>query len=406
MNIIQANKYYYERGGADIYALALSRLLERHGHVVVPFAMEQTKNKKTPWDRFFPSYVQTEVPGFSIKGLKTFGRMLYSQEAKRKMARLIEEARPDVCHVHNIYTQLSPSVLSALKRKNVPTVMTVHDYHLIAPNYMLWSHGKIEDWGRAGLIRATLSKFHKDSLAASFAQALTFKLHRWFKLYEHGVQYFITPSEFVRGKMIEGGFNEDRVITVPHFFDVKDKEVTNQDDGYFLYFGRLVPEKGVDVLIRAMEKLPDVKCKIVGSGPDKERLKEWARGMDNVEFAGWKREDQLWDLVRRARAVVVPSVWNEVFGLVAIEAMAFQKAVIASDIGGLPEVVEDGVTGRLFPPGDVQALRAIISDFVAHPKIASEYGYAGRKKVESEYDPEKHYARIMEVYDQAIAERK
>ncbi|MFH1142145.1 MAG: glycosyltransferase family 4 protein [Candidatus Uhrbacteria bacterium] len=417
MNIIQANKHYYLRSGADRYILDLTELLEQHGHTVVPFAMEHGQNLRTPWERSFPGYVQTKTPGISFGALRTVGRGIYSFEARNNMYRLIRESRPDLCHIHNIYAQISPSILDALRDRKVPTVMTVHDYHLIAPNYMLWAHNRIEDWSRVGLLRATWSRFHKDSYVASFAQSLTYKIHHFWKSYQKGIDLFIAPTEFVRKKMIEAGFTADKIRTIPHFIDTKGMTpatASSRHDTlagvnpnnvaepfrvpYVLFAGRLVPEKGAEVLIRAMEQLPNIKCKIVGSGPDLPRLREWARNLKNIEFMGWQTNEQLWNLYRGAQAVVVPSLWYEVFGLVALEAMACGTPVIASDIGGLPEVVQDGVTGRLFPPGDVSALCQQISDLIEHPEIADQYGQAGFDRVISEHNPALHYDRIMQAY--------
>lgn len=406
MNVIMANKYYYERGGADRYALDLSYLLENHGHNVIPFAMQHPKNLPTPWERFFPSEVQTERPMLNLEGLKTFRRMIYSREAKIKMTELIAEARPDICHVHNIYTQLSPSVLDVLEEKQVPTVMTVHDYHLIAPNYMLWSRGKIEDWGDKGLITASLSRYHKNSMPASFAQSLMFKVHQRRRSYQKGIQYFVCATEFVRHKLVEAGFDQERVITLPYFIDLSDLKLKTGDEGYVLYSGRLVEEKGVEVLIKAMEQLPGIQCKILGSGPDEQRLQEMARLVKNVEFLGWQEGGPAWELYRGARVVVVPSLWYEVFGLSALEAMAVGTPVIASDIGGLSEVVDDTKTGRLFPAGDVQTLRALIADMFDHPDAAKRMGEQARAKVEQQYSPDQHYQRIVEIYQQAISEKR
>jgi len=404
MNIIEANKHYYQRSGADRYIFGLTDLLESHGHNVIPFAMQHRENRSTPWSKYFPPYVQTRQPKLSLDGLKTFKRMIYSREAKCNMAALIRDARPDLAHIHNIYTQLSPSILDALSAAKVPTVMTVHDYHLVAPNYSLWAHGKIEDWSQPGLVRSTLSKFHKNSYAASFAQSLMFKLHRQWKIYQKNIDHFIPPSEFVRQRMIESGFEADKITTIPHFIDLSGVEPKKEEDdeGYVLFVGRFVEEKGAEVLIRAMSELPDVPCKLLGAGPDEGRLRDWAAGHGNIEFLGWQKGGVPWDLYRKARVVVVPSIWYEVFGLVALEAMAVGTPVIASEIGGLTEVVDDGQTGRLVPPGDVQALKMAIEDMMDNKKHALELGRAGRTKVETEYSPELHYEQIIKVFQSVL----
>lgn len=404
MNVIQANKYYYERGGADRYALDLARLLEAHGHTVIPFAMQHPMNHATGWSKFFPSQVQTERSQISFSGAKTVGRMLYSWEAKSKMRKLIKASNPNLCHLHNIYTQLSPSILAPLKHKRIPTVMTVHDYHLVAPNYMLFSRGRIEDWGRTGVIRSALARYHKDSFTASLAQSFTFKFHQWLRIYERSVDKFIVPSDCVRSIMIEAGFPESKIVTVPFYLDLNriESKKPEDDQGYFLFVGRIVPEKGLETLVRALEELPDIKLKVLGSGPDEVRMKELARGAGNIEWLGWRSGEPAWDLYRGARAVIVPSIWYEVFGLVAMEAMATGTAVIASDIGGLPEVVDDRVTGRVFPPGDVSELRTHIQELARDRELAFAYGAAGRSKVQKQYNPDVHYDRVMEVYKSVL----
>lgn len=402
MNILEVNKHYYQRSGADRYIFNLTDLFEENGHTVIPFAMQHRENLSTPWSKYFPPYVQTRQPKLSMEGLKTFRRMIYSKEAKQKMAALIRDARPDLAHVHNIYTQLSPSILDALREAGIPIVMSVHDYHLVAPNYSLWAHSKIEDWSKPGLIRSTLSKYHKNSYAASFAQSLMFKLHRRWKIYQNNVAKFIPPSEFVRQRMIESGFEADSIVTIPHFIDVSSVKAKEDDEEYILFVGRFVEEKGTEVLIRAMAELPEVKCKLLGAGPDEGRLRDWAEGMNNIEWLPWQKGGVPWEVYRGARAVVVPSIWYEVFGLVALEAMAAGTPVIASEIGGLAEVVDDGRTGKLVPPGDVQALRVAIEELMQNKQRALELGRAGRAKVETEYTPELHYERIIKVFRSVI----
>ncbi len=402
MNILQLNKYYWPKGGADRYMLEVSKLLEERGHHVIPFAMHDPQNLPSVYGRYFVSSVTTDhVPG-PRAALKTFGRLLYSFEAKRNLAQLLKKTRPDIAHVHNIYTQISPSVLDLLYVKKIPVVMTVHDYHLIMPNYMMWAHGRTADFSKKSLLSLTLSRFHKNSYAASFAQALAYKFHRSRKSYELAVKKFIAPSLFMRDQLISHGFNERQVVHIPHFVDTGDKVPQYHDKGYILYVGRLTEEKGIDVLLRAMQGLPDVPCKIVGTGPEEASLHILGDKMPNVTFEGYQSGRALSEFIAGARAVVVPSIWNEVFGLVVLEAMAFGKPVIASDIGALPEVVIDRHTGFLVPPADVQALREAIARLAEDPILATQMGRAGRLLVEQKYNPDQHYLRLMEVYRDAI----
>lgn len=177
MNILQVNKYYFLRGGAERYLFDATAWLEHEGHTVIPFAMQHPSNVPTPFAPYFVSSVETQKVSFGLGALKTVGRMNYSFEARRQMDRLIRETRPDLAHVHNVYTQLSPSVLLALKQQRIPVVMTVHDHHLVSPQYNIWAQGCGEDLRFVGLLRGTALKFHKDSHAASFAQVQIGRAH-------------------------------------------------------------------------------------------------------------------------------------------------------------------------------------------------------------------------------------
>ena len=402
MTVLQINKYHWPKGGADRYMLELSDLLTAHGHKVIPFAMADERNLPSPYAKHFVSPVVTDPPRHDWQGLRTFGRAMYSFEAAKKLRDLIRSVKPDVAHVHNIYTQISPSVLDVLKREKIPIVLSVHDYDLIAPNYMLWNNGQMENLADKSLFNLTLSKFHKDSYAASFAQALAFKVHRARRSYKATVDRFLTSSDFVLAKHVERGFDRAKFTVLPLFTDALTFQPRYDDAGYILYYGRLVEEKGVDVLLRAMHAMPGVPCKIVGTGAEEIQLHIVGDRMPNVRFEGYQSGQALWDLVAGARAVVVPSLWPEVFGLVAVEAMALGKPVIASHVGALPEIVMDGQTGLLVPPGDVRALREAIMRVSEDPVFATKLGRAGRQRAEHLYAPEIHYQKLLEIYNEVI----
>ena len=149
---------------------------------MIPFSMQHPDNLETPFQKYFPSFVQTGRVTKNWQGVRTLSRMVYSLEARRKMATLITDTKPDIAHIHNIYSQLSPSILDTLRDQKIPTVMTVHDHHLISPQYNIWAHGCGKDYRDVGVVRGTLSRFHKDSVMASFAQTAAYRFHRWLKI--------------------------------------------------------------------------------------------------------------------------------------------------------------------------------------------------------------------------------
>ena len=406
MRIIQANKFYYLKGGAERYMLELSDWLRAQGHEVVPFAMRHPDNSETPYAEFFPSFVQTERVRLNAAGLRTVARMVYSTEARRKMGQLVDATHPDIAHVHNVYTQLSPSILDALAERRVPTVMTVHDHHLISPQYNIWAEGCGPDYTRVGIVRGTLSKFHKNSYAASFAQVAAFKLHYNRGSYRNRVDLFLTPSDYMRRKLIGGGFPEEKIRAIHYGVDPEKIRARFDHDGYVLSYGRLSEEKGVETVIRAAKQLPDIRFKIVGTGPEEAKLHALAHGSDNIEFVGFRSGEALWDLLRGSLCVLIPSRVHENFPLTALEAISAGKPVIGSNVGGMPEVVEDHVTGLLVAPNDLHGWVEAIMRLAYDEDLRLKLARAARLSAETTFHIKHHYAGVMKAYEDAIAMRR
>lgn len=380
----------------------LSEWLTTQGHNVVPFAMKHPDNEQTPWSEHFPRFVQTERVRLRPSSIRTIGRMFYSMESRRKMATLIRDAQPGLCHVHNIYTQLSPSILDALHERRIPTVMTVHDHHLISPQYNIWAEGCGEDYRNVGLVRGTLSKFHKGSYAATLAQIAAYKFHRFLRIYEKNIDLFVAPSAYMQRQLIAGGFPKEKIRVNHYGIDPAAIEPRYDNDGYMLFVGRLSEEKGVETIIRLARMIPDVTFKIVGRGPEEARLHALGHGLENVEFLGFKLGDELRDLYRGAMGVLLPSRVHEVFPLTTLEAMAAGKPVIASNVGGVPEVVEDRRTGFLVKPLDlhgwVEAVMRLAYDDGMRVRMSRE----ARLSIEQTFHVDRHYDRIKQIYAEAL----
>ncbi len=401
MTIIQANKFYFLRGGAEQYVLELSRWLASEGHTVIPFAMRHPENLSTPYARYFPSFVNTERvrPGFSA--LKTLGRMTYSIEARRRMATLIAETSPDLCHIHNIYTQLSPSILHALHDKRVPVVMTVHDHHLVSPAYNPWAPGCGPDYSRVGIVRGTLVRFHKRSYAASFAQASAYAFHRALRIYERLVSLFLVPSEYMREQLIAGGFPKEKIRVNPYGVDPDTVAPRYDHDGYVLYVGRLSAEKGVETVVQLARTLPDLCFKIVGTGPEEAYLHALGHGCGNLEFIGFKMGDELKDLYRGAIAVLLPSRTQEVFPLITLEAMAAGKPVIASHVGGVGEAVHDRQTGLLVHPTDLHGWTEAVMRVAYDDGLRHFLSHNARLSAETTFHIHRHREAVLSSYAEA-----
>lgn len=403
MTILSIHKYYADRDGASHYQLAVNKLFQARGHKVVPFGMHAAGNLPTPYEKYFVSETQTTDPSVQSGAWKTFARMLYSTEAKQNLGALIDAVHPSVAHLHNIYTHLSPSIFPILRRKNIPVVMTVHDYHLVSPNYMLWNHGRVEALGNRGVLRNTLSRFHKDSYAASFAQAFTFALHKKLRLYEKGVDLFICPSAYVHTQMLAAGYPKEKLRVLPHFVETQGVVPTYEGNGSVLYAGRFVEEKGVIFLLEVAARLPQARFVFAGRGPLEALMRERAETLPNVEIVGWADREALAELYGRSSIAAVPSLWPEVFGLVAVEAMAHGKPVVSSDMGGLPEVIRDGETGRVLPAGDVRAWVEAIESLQKNSSELLRMGEAARARAETVYDPKKHVDTLLSWFEEIRA---
>ncbi len=403
MNVVVANKFYYLRGGAERAVFDLTRLLVRHGHRVVPFAMRDPKNLPSDWSRFFVSPVGTERVRFGWQGLRTAGRALYSFEAKRKFAALLDEAKPDIVHVHNIYRQISPSILPEAKKRGLPVVMTAHDYALVAPNYALYHDGAICEHTKPDRYwRAVGDRCVKHSFVASGLVAAEMTLHKLLGLYRDNVDAIIAPSRFAAGLLADYGVDPKKIVHIPHFIDTAGW-TPSYGGNYVLYVGRLSDEKGVEALILAAALRKDIPVRIIGDGPEGGRIRALVAklGATNVIMCGALDGDDLQAAYAGAKCVVVPSVWYEVFGLVVLEAYAAGKPVVASKIGALAELVKDGDTGLHAAPGDHKDLAQKLGTLWDTPGLSETMGRTARAWVERDFTPERHYERIMEVYTKA-----
>ena len=410
MRVLQVNKFFYYRGGSEKALFQTMNLLEQHGHEVIAFSMQDERNLPSEHSNYFVSNVELRRE-LGLAGLldgrrwATAGRIIYSREAERKMAELIRATKPDIAHLHNIYHQLSPSILRPLRRQRIPTVLTLHDYKLICPNYTLVSRGAVcERCKGHKYYQAVLQGCVKDSRLKSALCALEAYAHRAWGIYARAVDLYIAPSQFLKQKMMEFGLDGSRIVHVPNFVSVESVEPCPSSDGYFVYSGRIEGAKGVETLLEAARNSQVARrfeLRIAGDGEQRADLEASAQGMDHVRFLGWQSPEEVGSLLRGAMFSVVPSQWYENAPLTIYEAYAYGKPVIASRIGGIPELVEEGRTGLLFEPGDAQDLQQKIDYLLTHPELAVEMGGNARKLAEESYGPDRHYQQLMEVYGRA-----
>jgi glycosyltransferase involved in cell wall biosynthesis len=405
VRILHVNKFLYRRGGAEAYLLDLAELQRAAGHEVEFFAMRHPDNLPATFADTFPSYVEFETAPPTVGGkVRAAGRLLWSTSAARGMTDVLTAFRPDVVHLHNIYHQLSPSILRSTRRAGAAVVMTLHDYKLACPTYrLLDQHGICEACIPHRFWNPTLRRCNRGSLTASTLSGAEMTLHTAFGAYDP-VHRFACPSRFLEGKMRAARVYPGRLRWVPNFVDATAIEPKTSPGGDVVYVGRLSEEKGVDVLLEALERSPALRADIVGDGPAREPLERLAASLgvqDRARFRGRLPAADVHDAMRAAAVVAVPSRWYENMPITVLEAFATGVPVVASALGGLPELIDDDRDGILVPPDEPGPLAAALSSLSSEPGRAFEMGAAGRAKAERDYTPASHLERIETLYEEA-----
>lgn len=376
MKILLVNKFHYRKGGAETYYLTVGSELERMGHEVAYFSMKHPNNLPCKWGKYFVTQREYNDVKNPLSAVRDGIALIYSPEAKRNFQALCEEFRPDVVHLNNVHRQITLSILDApyLKEHHVPVFYTAHDYVTVCPGYlMLDGEGRVCDAClEDGKYRHCIeNRCVKGSRAKSALAALEASFNSSHHSNER-IDRVIAPSRFMRSKLIEGGWPEGKVEALQNFADdailarasgVAD-DVTDRESPYLLFFGRLSAEKGVDVLLRAFDaaapSLPrDMRLIVVGDGPDAAEFRELAVSLDSaprIEFAGYQTGDALQIYVERASLAIASSRCRENMPYSIVEAFAAGTPVVGTRIGGIPELVTDGVTGFACEPGDVATM--------------------------------------------------
>lgn len=391
MKILLANKFYYRRGGDCIYMLNLEKLLKAHGHEVAVFAMDYPENLDTPWKKYFPK---------NMSKLMAFSRPFGSHEVKSKFKKLLYEFKPDVVHLNNVHTQLSPVMAELAHQRGIKVVWTLHDYKLLCPRYDCLKNGNtICETCFNGDKKACLdNKCMKGSKLASFIgykEAVVWNRERL----EVCTDVFICPSQFMADKMVQGGFSKSKMQTLCNFIDVEKCRYSHTDlsdstvsvllpkkEDYYCFIGRLSHEKGAKTLIEAANQIP-YKLVIIGGGPLMDELKAVAH--TNIEFVGFKQWDDIKQLVGKARFSVIPSEWYENNPLSVIEAQCLGTPVLGANIGGIPEL-----TDYTFSSGNIADLKTKIEKMwnseLDYQQIASD--------AQHRYDAETYYDKLINIY--------
>lgn len=405
MRILLVNKFFYLRGGAERSFFETKRVLEARGHRVIPFSMQDERNRPTPYARYFVNKVEFNKDHSLREKAEIVPRVIYFRQARKRLEKLLRREQPDVAHLHNIAHQISPSILDSLKKFGIPVVQTLHDYKLICPTYTMLANGQVCERCRGGhYYHAALQRCNKGSLSASLLNVAEMYAHRALGLYRRGIDLFIAPSQFLRRKLMEDGMENMPISYLPNFIDANEYVPRYGGEDYCVYFGRLSSEKGVMTLIQSMRGVEALRLLIVGEGLQQQALQDLVRqeGLSNVEFLGPLHGDGLKKVVKDSLFVILPSQCYENCPFSILESFALGKPVIGSVIGGIPELISPGKDGLLFRAGDVEDLRAKIRYLAADRERIAEMGKNAREKVEQEYCVEAHYRQLVRAYHQVL----
>lgn len=403
MRVLLVNKFHWNKGGSEKYYFELGELLKQHGHEVAYFSMEDEKNIKTENKEYF-------VPKFDLNNSSKLKALdvIYNKENEEIMEKALDEFKPDVVHLNNFQRQLSASIIKPIKKRNIPIVFTAHDVQAICPAITMMDNDKnpCELCMKGKYINCIKKSCNKGSKLKSALGAIEGYYYRNHKIYTDKIDYIITPSEFYRTKFIEDGINPNKIQAIHNSIEMNDYNVKTKDDGYALYFGRLSKEKGILNLINAFAKCNKGNLYIAGEGPEKENIEKIIKENkleDRVKLLGFLNKEQMTDVTKRCKFVVVPSIWYENCPYSVLETLAIGKPIIGSNMGGIPELVIDNENGFIYNTVDelAQKMNLLFED----EELVNRFGKKSKELAKQNYNREVYYNKLKQIYDKVIKER-
>ncbi|MDX1502564.1 MAG: glycosyltransferase family 4 protein [Thermoanaerobaculia bacterium] len=387
MRVLLAHNRYTQPSGEDVAFAAEAALLRRHGHEVIEFTRDNAAVE-------------------DLGRLALLAHTVWSRQSYRELREVVADNRVEVAHFHNTLPLISPAGLVAAKAAGAATVQTLHNYRLLCPSAVLFRQGRPchDCLGRRFALPGVRHACYRGSRGATAAVATMTAVHRLLKTWDRKVDRYIALTESGRRRFIEGGLPAAKLAVKGNFL-ADDPGAGAGGGGFALFAGRLAPEKGLDTLLRAWRvigrRLP---LQILGDGPLAERVRTEARTTEGVEWLGSRPRDEVLRKMGEAALVVVPSEWEEPFGLVVIEAFAKGTPVVAAAIGALPSLVDEGRSGFLFPAGDAEALTARVEEFLGLGETGDRLRAAARAAFAERHTAEVNYRRLMAVYEAARAQ--
>ncbi|MDY5243188.1 MAG: glycosyltransferase [Eubacterium sp.] len=399
MRILLVNKFHYLRGGSEKYYFELAKLLKDHGHTVAFFSMKNENNIKTGDREYFVDEIDMNT-GSKFEALN----VIYSKKNKALMEKALEEFKPDIVHINNFQRQLSASIIDAVKEKNIPLIMTAHDLNSICPASIMLYNGEVcEDCITKGYTSCIKKKCIKNSMLKSvlgYIEKKYYDLHKMFCK----VDCIISPSEFNKNQLLKGKLKCNDITVIHNFVNETEKTDYTLGDCAF-YFGRLSREKGILNLVEAINNIPGARLIIAGDGPERENIQAYIKEhkLENrINLLGYLNQNDIRENIRKCRFVTVPSIWYENCPYSILETMEIGKPIIGSKIGGIPELIQDGINGFTYEHNDVTKLTNILMKLFGNDETVKQFSKNSKQIFIQNYSAEAYYNKLMTVYNKYI----
>jgi glycosyltransferase involved in cell wall biosynthesis len=386
MKILMAHNYYQQYGGEDVSFEAEAGLLETNGHQVIRYARNNTEIKQYGLFQKFRLPINT----------------IWSSKSHHDVEKIIQKENPDLVHFQNTFPLISPSAFYACKHKNIPIIWTIRNYRLMCLNGLFLRDNRIcevckgKSFAYPGIRHACYRNSHLQSTVV--AAMLTY--HKLLKTWSRLIDKYICLSEFSRDKLIEGGLSGKKIFVKPNF--INDPGENKEERKYALFIGRLSEEKGIHTILKSIERNPSIPLVIVGSGPLEREVKEVCGRLRNVSYLGQIENNQIFEVLKKAKFLIFPTLVFETFGRVIVEAFACSTPVIASRIGAVKELVKNGKTGILFNPEDSENLTSKMKWMWDHPLECRQMGDEARQEYINRFTPEFNYQALISIYNSVL----
>ena len=430
MKIILVNYRFFVSGGPERYYFNIKEILEREGHEVIPFSIKGSRNLPAgKYEKYFLDIVDDEVYFAQTKKkslrvvLKSFTRMFYSLEAKRKFGQLLDDEKPDLVYIMHFHNKISPSIIDAARKRGIPVVHRISDFQYMCPNALFYNDriGVCEDCLKGKRLSCVKYKCVMNSPVYSGIKMMAKWLHDVMGVTKK-IDAFVVPSEFTLEKLHEYGISKEKLHHIPTFFNLKKENPNVEYQPFFLFVGRIEKQKGLMTLVKAFEDTK-YELRIIGFSNDgyEDELKQYlGRPINgdlnieesctygkngNIHFLGRKSFEEIVPYLKSCLCTLVPSEWYDNFPNVVLESFAYKKAVIATDFGSLKYMVEDGKTGLTFKYKDLEDLRSKIAYMYEHQNDAQRMGEVAYQQLIERYAPHVHYEKLMDLFNRIISQQ-